>query len=553
MRRFRSLLVGLCAILTPGLAPNAVRAQSAPFPSPKWFEEVVGRPQGATQIPGPDHLRDYVVEGKLHLTLEEAIQLALANNTAVRVDELSYESASFSILSAHSPFDPTFTSNFNASRSTTPQSTQLAGAQTLSSLGQSMSMNYNEKFQTGTSFNIGLSTSRNSSNSSFSTFNPSYFSSLNFSISQPLLQNRGLFPNRAPILIAQRNFNQSLDTFEIQINSIIQQVVGAYWNVVSARENLVVLRKSVDQAQASYDHDKRSLELGALPPYDIYRTESTLASRKVQVIQAEYSLKEAEDQLRQFIGADLDPNVGGMDLALVEPIETAGELLTLDIAEAISRAMAKRPELESQRQQLAIDDINIRLAHNQMQPSLNLTGSYSSNGLGGNQIDTSVTPPVILVPGGLGNALSQIGQFTFPTYGFSLQLTLPIRNRAAEASLGISEVNKRRDLYSQRQSIESIELESRNAVHQLEQAKLSMAAAKIARDLAVKNLEAEQRKYELGAETLFVLLNTQTELATAEQNLVTAQINYQLALVAVDHATGELLDRHHVEIKTPKH
>ena len=116
--------------------------------------------------------------------------------------------------------------------------------------------------------------------------------------------------------------------------------------MISARENLVVLRKSVEQAQASYDHDKRSLELGALPPYDIYRTESTLASRKVSVIQAEYTLKEAEDTLRQSIGADLDPNVGGMDLALVESVEPVGELLTLDIAEAISRARAKRPEFD---------------------------------------------------------------------------------------------------------------------------------------------------------------------------------------------------------------
>jgi HAE1 family hydrophobic/amphiphilic exporter-1 len=553
MRHSIYSLVGLCFILILGLAPNVARAQSAPFPSPKWFEEVVRRPLPASQVPGADHLRDYVVDGKLRLTLEQAIQLALANNTAVRMDELSYQSAGFSILSAHSAFDPTFTSNFNASRSTSPQSTQLAGAQTLSSLSHSMSMNYNEKFQTGTSFTVGLSTSRNSSNSTFSTFNPSYFSALNFSITQPLLRDRGLFPNRAPILIAQRTITQSRDTFEIQVNNIIQQVVAAYWNVVSARENLMVLRKSVDQAQASYDHDKRSLELGALPPYDIYRTESTLASRKVSVIQAEYTLKQAEDSLRQSIGADLDPTVGGMDLALIEPVEPAGELLTLDIAEAIGRAMAKRPELESQRQQLAIDDINIRLAHNQMQPSLNITGSYSSNGLGGNQIDTSVVPPVVLVPGGLGNALSQVGQFIFPTYGFSLQLNLPIRNRSAEASLGTSEINKRRDLYSQRQAIQNIELESRNAIHQLEQAKLSMAAAKISRDLALKNLEAEQRKYDLGAETLFVLLNTQTELANAEQSLVTAQINYQLALVAVDHATGELLDRHHVEIKDPKH
>jgi HAE1 family hydrophobic/amphiphilic exporter-1 len=153
---------------------------------------------------------------------------------------------------------------------------------------------------------------------------------------------------------------------------------------------------------------------------------------------------------------------------------------------------------------------------------------------------------------GLGAAYSQVYQFQFPTYGFSMTLNLPIRNRAAEAALGTGEVNKKRDLYSQRGTVQSIELEARNAVHSLEQAKLSMAGAKIARDLTQKNLDAEQRKYDLGVETLFVLLDTQTQLQNADLVLVNAQISYQLALTAVQHATGELLERYHVQIKDPK-
>jgi HAE1 family hydrophobic/amphiphilic exporter-1 len=153
---------------------------------------------------------------------------------------------------------------------------------------------------------------------------------------------------------------------------------------------------------------------------------------------------------------------------------------------------------------------------------------------------------------GLGAAYSQVYQFQFPTYGFSMTLNLPIRNRAAEAALGTSEVNKKRDLYSQRGALQAIELEARNAVHSLEQAKLSMAGAKIARDLTQKNLDAEQRKYDLGVETLFVLLDTQTQLQNADLVLVNAQISYQLALTAVQHATGELLERYHVQIKDPK-
>lgn len=552
MRRF---VLGLCAVCIFSLIPHPSRAQSSPFPTPQWFREVVKRPVPPVQLPGPEHLRDFVVDGKLQLSLDQAIQLALANNTNVRIDELTYQSAWYNVLSARSVFDPVINGNASALRGTSPQASQLGGAQTLSSLSQSVGLNLTQFLPTGTSLTVGTNTSRSSSNSSFNTFNPSYSSGLNFGFTQSLLRNRGLFVNRAPIVIAQRGLQMSRDNFESQVSSIIQNVVSLYWQVVSARESLVVVRKAVDQAQASYDHDKRSLELGALPPYDIYRSESELATRKVAVIQGEYSLKEAEDAFKVAIGADLDPNLGAMDMSLTEAAQPVGELLSLDISQAIERAHSKRPEFEAQRLQLDVDDINVRLAHNQMQPNLSLSGSFQSNGLGGNQLilDNS-SPPVIIsvLPGGLGNALSQVSNFQFPTYGATLTLSLPIRNRAAEAALGVSEINKKRDLFLERSTFQSIELEARNAVHQLEQAKLSMGAAKIARDLTQKNLEAEQRKYDLGAETIFVLLDTQSQLANAELSLVQAQVSYQLALTAVQHATGELLERYHVQIKDPK-
>lgn len=551
----RSILI-LCAISILALAPRASLAQSAPFPTSKWFQEVVKHPLVPAQLAGPEHLRDFVVDGKLRLSLDQAIQLALTNNTNIRIDELTYHDAWYSVLAAHSPFDPIFSANASAIRSTTPEPSQLGGATVLSSLGQTVGLNLSQFLATGTTVNVGTSTSRSSSNSSFNTFNPSWSSGLTFGFSQSLLRGRSLFINRAPIVIAQRGLQESRDNFESQVSSIIQQVVTDYWLVVLAQESLVVDRKAVEQAQASYDHDKRSLELGALPPFDIYKSESELATRKVAVIQQEYALKQAEDSLRDAIGADLDPNIGALDITLVEQAEPTGELYSLDIAEAIQRALAKRPELESQRLQLDVDDISIKVAHNQMQPSLTLSGSYQAGGLGGNQFifNDNVNPPVLtgVIPGGLGDALAQISSFQFPTYSASLTLNLPIRNRAAEASLGSNEVNKKRDLFNQRATFQSIQLEARNAIHSLEQAKLSIGAAKIARDLTQKNLDAEQRKYDLGVDTIFFLLDAQAQLATADLTLVNAQVSYQLALTAVQHATGELLERYHVQIKDPK-
>ncbi len=525
------------AVLALFCAASAAQAQT--FPSPPWFRHVALGPDIPAHIPGPEGLRDFVVNGKLRLSLTDAVQLTLANNSDVRINQLNYEVTRFAVLRARQPFDPLFTSSFNQLRSTSPTSSKLEGAQILTHLGQQTQFNYSQTLETGTNYAVGLNANRNSTNNSFVTLNPSIFSALNFGLSQPLLRHRGLFANRAPILIARRNMQLSRAAFEAQVSDSLARAVNEYWDVVQGRENLKVLRESLKQAQASYDHNKRALELGALPPLDIYRSESQVASRRLTVIQAEYALKQTEDQLRRTVGADLDPAIGPLDLELTETTEPPGEMFSMDAQTAIERALAKRPELEAWRQQLAIDDTTIRLAHNGLQPDLNLGGSYSSSGLAG-------------YPFGLGSALDQVTNFKFPTYGFSLQLRLPIRNRGAEADLGTSAVAKQRDLYSMRKSEQAARQDALNAVHQLEQSKLSVAAGKIARELARKNLEAEQRKYELGAQTIFFVLDAQTQLAQAEVNLVQSQINYQRALTTVGRATGELLERYHVQIAEPR-
>jgi outer membrane protein len=259
------------------------------------------------------------------------------------------------------------------------------------------------------------------------------------------------------------------------------------------------------------------------------------------VIQAEYALKQAEDLLRMTIGADQDPNFQALDIELTEAPEPSGELRTIDTATALQEALKKRPEFDAARAALSIDDTRIRLAHNQLLPELDLTGLYSSNGVGGTQFNG----------GGQKMTTSSIDQlfgFGYSTYGAQLSLSLPIKNRAAKAQLGGAMVSRRSDLYTERQLREQVMLDVSNAVHQLEQAKLSIAAGKEAVDLAKKNTAAEQRKYELGQGTIFLVLEAQTELATAQQTLLQAEVGYQLAVAGVDHATGQLLEPYHVQI-----
>ncbi len=538
----KKLLRYTCLLFLAGLA------QAQTFPGPGYGSTLFHKPSSPTQIPEPSNFQDFVVEGKLRLGLQDAVMLTIANNSDINVNRLGYEITRFSVERAHQAFDPVFISSFKPTRSTSPTTSSLQGATTLSDLIQNTNLGFSQLFQTGTNVGVSLSSSRSSTNSSFALFNPSYLSGLSFSIAQPLWRKAGLFANRAPILIAQRNVRQSRANFEAQMNDAISRSVNQYWDVVESRKNLEVLQKSLELAEATYKQNKRALELGALPPLDIYRSESQVAQRKLAVIQAEYRLKQQEDTFRQTIGADLDPRAGTLDLELNESTASDGELAIVDLQEALAKALKQRPEIEALQNQLANDDASVQLANNNLKPDLNLSASYTSNGRGGVQIDSSTGLPVIVSNGGFGDSLSQLGSFQFPTYGLSLELRFPLRNSAAAADLGSALVTKRKNLYQMRQQEQSIRTEVKNAVHQLEESELTITAANIARDLAAKNLAAEERKYQLGAQTIFFVLDAQTQLSQAELNLVQSQIAYQRALTAVDHATGALLQKHQLMI-----
>lgn len=510
-------------------------------------------PQTASEtLPGTKYMQEHVVDGKLRLTLQDAVIVALANNSGVRLQELNIEGAKYALLGEHSPFDPVLQGNFNAQRTISQAFTELSGVSTLgtplSTLNQATQVNYSQTLETGTNFQVNFNTTRLSSNSTFNFYNPSFSSFLSFQFTQPLLRNRWLFANRAPLVIARRNLQGSRAMFQVQVSNTIQLVITQYWNVVQARGNLEVARTSLDAAEATYKHDKRALELGALPPLDIYRSESQVAGRRVQVIQSEYALTQTEDAFRQILGADLDPRIGALDLDLTEPAEPAVELPDIDVGTTLQEALGKRQELEVVRESLANDDTGVRLAHNNLLPDLRLSGSYSGNGLGGDQYNVNITPPQLIATGGFGDSLSQLYGFGYPSYGVSLTLNLPVKNRSGQAALGAALVSRRHDLYTERQIREQITYDVNNAVHQLEEAKISMAASKEAVELARKTMAAEQRKYELGQGQIFLVLEAQTELAAAEQGRLQAEISYQLAVAALDHATGSSLEPYGVQI-----
>ncbi|HEY1580216.1 MAG TPA: TolC family protein [Terracidiphilus sp.] len=496
------------------------------------------------KLSSPEHLKAYLQDGKIRIGLRDAILLALENDSDIRLQETQVELRKFALLSAFQPFDPSLQSQFQVNRYSYPTYSQLqgvgvTGTTVQNNLTQAGQINYVQTFATGTNVVAGVSSARSSTNNSFYFFNPNYSSSLNLQFTQPLLRNAGRFANTAPIKIARKGFEQSRASFEAGVNDTVLIVVSQYWNAVQARGALDVQRRALDLAEASYQRDKRALELGALPPLDISRSESEVAARKVAQIQAAYALTQAEEALRLIIGADQDPAFKSAGLELSEDPQSPGDLEVVSLDSSLDQALANRPELSASADALAADDFSVRLAKNQLKPNLSLLGFYTSNGLGGNQYD--LVTGKLLSSGGFNSSFDQLFGFGFPSYGGQLTLTLPIRNRGAQGQLGTALVSKEHDLYSDRQVKELITRQVRDAAELLETAEVSLDAANKSFDLAKKSLAADQRKYELGDQPIFYVLDSQSRLAQAELALLQARVGYQLARASIAHAQGTLL------------
>jgi outer membrane protein TolC len=248
-----------------------------------------------------------------------------------------------------------------------------SGNITLNSLSQTGQVSYTQTFTPGTNI-FAVSPNKFSTNSSYYYFNPYFNSTLTFTIHAALAAGAGRFANTAQIKIARRSLEQSRSSFEAEVNDAILQVVSQYWNAVQARGALDVQQKSLKLAEASYDRDKRSLELGALPPLDIYRSQSEVAARKVEVIQAAYALTQAEEALRLTIGADRDPQFHAMDWNLTEKPQPDGRTGKHRYRNGSCPGAQPAAGTRCRQGSLANDETSIRLAHNQLEPNLSTAG-----------------------------------------------------------------------------------------------------------------------------------------------------------------------------------
>lgn len=537
----------LAAILIAVAMVGPAWAQTDPFfPKPSYFRKHFANVPTKVELQPPARLADYVVDGKLELSLKSYLDLVMANNPDIGIQKLNVEFSRDAILRAFAVFDPIANASFSTARQKSPSGSLLAGASTLNTLTQPFSLGYRQTMVTGTQYNLSFTDTRVSSNNSFSTFNPQLSSGFNFNLIQPLLRGRGMFITKLPISVARSRLKAADFTFQDQVIQFVTVAENAYWDVINARENLRVQEESLKLADAALTRAKKEIELGATSKLEVFQPEANRANAELGVIQGRYRLEQVEDALRRQMGADLDPAYRKMPLVLTESVEMPAGSQPVDREAATSAAMRHRPDLRAAVQNLDADDLGIKQANNALLPSLSFTAQYGSSGLGGifyprtNLIDPTL--PVLPVPGGLGDALSGVFGFRYPIYGVGLTLTLPIRDRNAAANLADAVVQKRMDALKVRSTEENVRLQVLNAISLVEQSRESVRIAKIARDLAQQRVDADQQRYELGVITLFFVLDSQNAFVQAEFNLVAQTINYKRNVLNLLERTGELLD-----------
>jgi outer membrane protein len=543
------------------LVVSAVPAQEfieAPrFPEKAYFRRHFSVEMPKVELKAPARLSDFVIDGKLELSLKSYTELVLANNTDIQIQRLSVETQKNAIQRAFAPFDPFVQTSFRSTRTTTPSQSVLEGATISQSLSQPLNFSYQQTLATGTQYTVGFGGSKNSRNATFSTFNPALNANLAFGFTQPLLRNRGGIVNRIPIMVARSRLRAGEYTVQDQLLRLLQTAENAYWAVVEAREALQVQEQALQLADTQLKRYNRELEIGAISELDIYLPQQNYANQDILVTQARYRLTQVEDALRRQIGADLDPSYRRMPIVLTQPVLPPSDDRPIDKEATVEQALRQRPDLKATLQNLDIDDLNFRTAKNSLLPDLSLTGNYQSTGVGGPFAqrqnvfagDGTQSTIVNVIPGGLGDAVSQVFGFNYPIYGFGLTLRFPIRDRRAAADLADAMVSKRLNTLRVRNTEQAIRQEVLNAITQVESSRQSVKLAQVSLDFSQKRRDAEEKKYNLGVTTIFFVLEADNALTRSKADLVTQSVQYQRNLLNLLRVTGQLLDERGVVVQ----
>jgi outer membrane protein TolC len=560
---------------------------------------------GLTNSPRIDQL---IHDGKLELGLQDAVELALENSMDIVVQRYNPWFADTSILkteaggfgfgtpggvfassTSNTPFlnyDPLITTTLSYDDRKSPINNPLTsgtgtGVSSLGTLSTHTSIynfQYTQGFSTGTSFFTAWDNSRSSASLTANLFNPSVTSQIFVGFQQQLLNGFGRSIGTRNIRIAKNNRKIADWAFSQQAITTVTNTIIAYWELVFSRENVQVQQQAVTVAEKLYNDNKKQLEIGTMAPLDVTRAESELATDRQNLIFAQTVSLQNQQILKNAITKNpLAPNVVNVEIIPTDPPARPEAIEAPSFEEAAKEAFAKRPELQEEALNLLNGEIDLKATRNALLPTATLSAQYGSVGLAGNQarfttktvagapvVDANGLPvpgdflpasqftPNGIVQAGFGDAMTSVFHNNFPDYQVSLNVQIPIRNRSAQA-------DNQRAILTQRQLEATLQqlknaalLDVRNSYIALTQDRAQVDAASKARELQQQTFDAEQKKYQLGASTVYQVILTQRDLINAQGTELRALANLVEAKANYERAVGRTLEVNRVTIADAK-
>ncbi|HET9184221.1 MAG TPA: TolC family protein [Candidatus Angelobacter sp.] len=459
-------------------------------------------------------------------------------------------------------FDPVLGATFQINHATSPQTTNfITGTNVLTQNQGTVNFNYSQGFSPGTLLTVTMDNSRTTSNNLRSSVNPSLGSNFTVQVRQHLLQGFGPSLNTRFIRQAKNNKVISEEGFRNQVISTVSQIENIYWNLVNAYQDVKVKERSLALAQKTLGDNQKQVQIGTLAPLDVVRAESSVASAQQDLIVSQTTLQLQELTMKNALTRDLPANSSLMQAEVVptDMVQIPAQENLPPVEDMIKQALQARPDYIQQQITLKNNQISLQGAKNGLLPTVDLVGFYGATSIAGNQNPANTCAPGqspntgCLLPGsipstGFGDAFSNLFNSSGPNKGVAINVQVPLGNRSAQAEAVRSQLEYRQSELALKSFQNQIAITVRNDAFAVEQNRARVAAAQKARELAAETLDAEQKKYNLGASTYLNVLSDERDLAQAESNLVTAMTNYANSRVLLDKDTAQTLERNNIKL-----
>jgi outer membrane protein len=575
---------------------------------PNWFGNFTApyrqQPIPPISLENSPRLKDLIHDGKLQISMADALALAIENNLDISVERQvvpmsqtdvlrsSAGSAARGFSGATIPlglsagalgtgvstavqgggvgnaggisggggavnippvgtFDPTINYNFSWDRTASPlNSIVVAGVPSVTTYSTAHSGSFTQLLPTGTSYFVSLNGLRSSSTQQSLLLNPDVATRMSVGFNQPLLSGLGRKPNLRFLLVAKNNENVSGAIFRTQLQATMLQVENAYWDMAQFQQNVKVARDALAAAQRLYEDSKRQAEVGALAPLDVVSAQSAMAAAERDLVVAQSNLQIQGITLKNLLSKRIDPELESAEIVTTDPLPEPRDSDIPALQDVLAEAFRSRPDLQVAQMNLLNEQISTQYTANNLLPTGNVFGEYAASGLQGNctvtaraTCNTTGLLPGTVVPAGTSSALTQMIQAKFPEEALGFSLTLPIKNRSAQAD------NLRAQFEAQQTQINlqalrnQAEITIRQAMIALVQGKAQIEAAHEAVVLAQQSMDAEQKKLGVGASTFYNVVLRQRDLTTAQYAEIQGEDAYAKALVAMDQARGTMLER----------